>query len=69
MTKLRVEVLEKDGFMDGRVKRECGDIFSTEMGGEYVRLGWCKNVATGETGTRIAGVQKLNVDSITSLLQ
>ena len=69
MTKLRVEVLEKNGFMDGRVKRENGDIFSTEMGAEYVRLGWCKNVETGETGTRIAGVQKLNVDNIASLLQ
>ena len=69
MIKLRVEVLEKDGFMDGRVKRECGDIFSTEMGAEYVRLGWCKNVETGEAGTRIAGVQKLNVDNIESLLQ
>ena len=69
MAKLRVEVLEKDGFMDGRVKRENGDIFSSEMGAEYVRLGWCKDVKTGEAGTRIEGVQKLNVDNISSLLQ
>jgi hypothetical protein len=69
MQKLRVEVLEKNGFMDGRVKRENGDIFSTEMGAEYVRLGWCKNVNTGETGTRVEGVQKLKVDNISTLLQ
>jgi hypothetical protein len=69
MEKLRVEVLEKNGFMDGRVKRENGDIFSSEMGAEYVRLGWCTNVKTGETGVRVEGVQKLNVDNITTLLQ
>jgi hypothetical protein len=69
MTKLRVEVLETNGFMDGRVKRENGDIFSSEMGAEYVRLGWCKNTVTGETGTRVEGVQKLNVDNVLSLLQ
>ena len=69
MTKLRVEVLETNGFMDGRVKREAGDIFSSEMGAEYVRLGWCKDVKTGKSGTRVEGVQNLNVDNITTLLQ
>jgi hypothetical protein len=69
MEKLRVEVLETNGFMDGRVKRENGDIFSSEMGAEYVRLGWCKNTTTGEAGVRVEGVQNLNVDNITTLLQ
>jgi len=69
MSKLRVEVTEIDGFMDGREKRENGDVFSSEMGAEYVRLGWCEDAVTGESGTRVEGVQRLNVENINSLLQ
>ena len=64
MTKLKVEVIEKDGFMDGTIKRENGDIFSTEQGQYFVDLGWCKSVSTGETGTRIEGVSKLKPDNV-----
>lgn len=64
MTKLKVEVIEPNGFMDGAIKREQGDIFSAEQGQYFVDLGWCKNVATGESGTRIEGVSKLKPDNV-----
>ena len=64
MNKLKVEVIEKDGFMDGAIKRENGDIFSTEQGQYFVDLGWCKNVKTGKAGMRIEGVSKLKPDSV-----
>ena len=64
MTKLKVEVIEPNGFMDGALKRENGDVFTTLNGAEYVRLGWCKDFATGESGKRIAGAQKLEVSDV-----
>lgn len=64
MTKLKVEVIEPNGFMDGALKREEGDIFTTENGAEYVRLGWCKDVKTGKSGKRIEGSQNLNVQDV-----
>ena len=69
MTKLKVEVMEKGGFMDGAVKRECGDIFTSENGGEYVRLGWCKSVGTGEQGERKPGAQSIEVQNLITRLK
>jgi len=59
----RIEVTEEGGFLDGAVKREFGDVFSSLMGGEYIRLGWAKDFETGETGERKIGVQNLQVDN------
>jgi len=60
----RIEVVEPEGFKDGAIPREFGDIYSTPMGDEYIRLGWAKCVETGECGERIAGTQKLQVADI-----
>lgn len=64
MDKLKVEVIEKNGFMDGALKREHGDVFTSANGGEFVRLGWCKNFETGEAGERIAGAQSMTVNDV-----
>ena len=64
MTKLKVEVIEPNGFMDGALKRDEGDVFSSVNGAEYVRLGWCKDFATGKTGKRIAGHQSIEVQDV-----
>lgn len=64
MEKLKVEVIEEDGFMDGALKREFGDVFTSANGAEYVRLGWCKDFNTGESGKRIAGAQKIKVTDV-----
>jgi len=61
----RVEVVEENGFLDGAIKREFGDVFSSLLGDEYIRLGWCKCTETGESGERIAGAQELQVSNIT----
>ena len=53
------------GFKDGAIPREFGDIFSTPMGDEYIRLGWAKCTETGECGERVVGAQKLQVGNIT----
>jgi hypothetical protein len=68
MTKLKVEVVEPNGFMDGAIKREEGDVFTSENGAEYVRLGWCKNFETGETGERKPGSQKIEVQNLVTKL-
>lgn len=60
----RVEVVEPNGFKEGYLTREFGDIFTSQMGDEYVRLGWCKCVETGEIGERIEGTQKLKASSV-----
>ena len=64
MTKLKVEVIEPNGFMDGALKRELGDVFTTVNGSEFVRLGWCKDFNTGESGERIEGNQKMEVHDV-----
>jgi hypothetical protein len=64
MTKLKVEVIEPNGFMDGALKRENGDVFSSDNGAEFVRLGWCKDFTTGKSGKRIAGAQSMKVDDV-----
>jgi hypothetical protein len=64
MTKLKVEVIEPNGFMDGALKREEGDVFTSLNGAEYVRLGWCKDFKTGKSGERIAGNQKIEVHDV-----
>jgi len=64
MTKLKVEVIEPNGFMDGALRRDEGDVFSSVNGAEYVRLGWCKDVATGKSGKRIAGHQSIEVNDV-----
>ena len=64
MTKLKVEVIEPGGFMDGALKRDEGDIFSSLNGAEFVRVGWCKDVATGKTGKRIEGNQSIEVNDV-----
>lgn len=69
MTKLKVEVVEPNGFMDGAIKRENGDVFTSENGAEYVRLGWCKNFETGEVGERIEGAQKIEVQNLTTRIK
>lgn len=69
MTKLKVEVVEPNGFMDGAIKREEGDIFTTVNGAEYVRLGWCKNVETGEVGERKPGAQSIEVQDVITKLK
>ena len=69
MTKLKVEVVEPDGFMDGAIKREEGDVFTTINGEEYVRLGWCKNIETGEQGERKPGAQSIQVQDLTLKLK
>ena len=64
MTKIKVEVVAPQGFKEGHIHREFGDVFTTENGAEYVRLGWCKNVETGEVGELIAGVQSITVHNV-----
>ena len=64
MTKLKVEVIEPNGFMDGALKRDEGDVFSSVNGAEYVKLGWCKDFKTGKSGTRVAGAQSIKVDDV-----
>lgn len=66
MTKLKVEVVEPDGFMDGAIKRENGDVFTSENGAEFVRLGWCKNFDTGEVGERKPGAQSIKVTNLST---
>ena len=62
--KLKVEVIEPNGFMDGALKREFGDVFTSVNGAEFVRVGWCKDFETGEAGERIEGNQKINVKDV-----
>ena len=62
--KLKVEVMEPNGFMDGALKREFGDIFTSVNGAEFVRVGWCKNVETGEQGERVEGRQSIVVHDV-----
>lgn len=69
MSKLKVEVIEKDGFMDGAIKREEGDVFTSVNGSEYVRLGWCKNFKTGVAGERKPGSQKLEVKDLATSIK
>lgn len=64
MTKLKVEVIEPNGFKDGAYHHEFGDIFSSEKGQYFVDLGWCKSVDTGESGTRVEGVSKIKPDDV-----
>ena len=64
MEKIRVEVVEPEGFMDGALKRDFGDIFSSINGLEFVRLGWCKNVDTGEVGNRVQGTQTISITDV-----
>jgi len=64
MDKLKVEVIEKDGFMDGALERDFGDVFSSVNGKEFVRLGWCKDFVTGEAGERIEGAQSIEVHDV-----
>lgn len=64
MTKLKVEVIEPKGFMDGALKRDNGDVFTSANGAEFVRLGWCKDFNTGESGERIEGAQSMKVNDV-----
>lgn len=66
MSKIKIEVVEAAGFMDGLIKREFGDIFSTEQGQYFVDLGWAKNVETGEVGDRVEGVSKIKPNKVVS---
>ena len=50
--------------MDGALKREEGDVFTSLNGAEFVRLGWCKDFNTGESGERIEGAQKMEVHDV-----
>ena len=68
MSKLKVEVIEPNGFMDGATKREKGDVFTSDKGQYFVDLGWCKDVATGKSGERVPGVSKLKVDNVVTKL-
>jgi hypothetical protein len=69
MSKLKVEVIEPNGFLDGAIKREEGDVFTSDNGAEYIRLGWCKNFETGESGERKPGAQKIEVANLTTVLK
>ena len=44
-----------------------GDVksFPKAEADEYIRLGWAKDVETGEQGERVPGATKLNLDSVT----
>ncbi len=44
-----------------------GDVksFPKAEADEYIRLGWAKDVETGETGERIPGAQTINVQAVT----
>ena len=64
MSKLKVEVIEPNGFKDGEIPREFGDVFTSVKGQEFVDLGWCKDYATGYSGERIPGVNKLQPDKV-----
>ncbi len=64
MTKLKVEVIEPGGFMDGALRRDCGDVFSSLNGAVYVKLGWCKDFETGKSGKRIEGHQYIKVHDV-----
>jgi hypothetical protein len=43
-----------------------GDVksFPKAEADEYIRLGWAKDVETGEQGERVPGATKLHIDSV-----
>ena len=66
---LRVEVIEPSGFMEGSIKRNNGDVFSSDLGQYYVDLGWCRDVETGEAGKRTEGINKLTPKNIKTVIK
>lgn len=42
--------------------------FPAAEASEYVRVGWAKDVATGEQGERVEGVAALSVASVVTLI-
>jgi len=59
--KKQVEWLEEAKI--GRQSFYAGDRSTLESAeaDQYINAGWCKCVATGETGTRVAGHKKMEV--------
>lgn len=60
----KIEVVEIDGFMDGAIKRECGDIFSTKQADYFIALGWAKCCKTNDCGKRVEGVSKIKPNGV-----
>lgn len=60
----QVEWVEAPYALIGKSKFYPGDISTLEKSevDQYIAVGWCKCVATGETGERKAGNVKLNVN-------
>lgn len=66
---MRVEIVE-DRFLDGKEERVKGEVIIAKTVGDEVKLrgwvqvGWAKNLDTGEQGERVAGPNKIDVQSI-----
>lgn len=61
----RLEITE-DILKVGTQTYYAGDVksFPKNEADEYIRLGWAKDVETGETGERKPGAASLNIDGI-----
>ena len=72
MSEMRqVEWVEAPHTMIGKSKFYPGDISTLEKSeaDQYIAVGWCKCVATGETGVRKPGHVKLNTQDAYLALQ
>lgn len=65
MTTRKLEITE-DCLKLGLVTYYAGDIksFPKAEADEYVRVGWAKDVDTGEQNVRCPGTQSINVDNV-----
>jgi len=59
----KLEVVDPTGYLDGRTKRNLGDIYWEDLGSaqKFIDLGWAKCVDSGECGERVEGPNKLKV--------
>lgn len=64
--KRRVEITEETGIKDAGQHYEFGDLISLpiDKADLYIKMGWAKCAATGESGERRPGVQTLDVQSV-----
>ena len=69
MTTRRIEITE-DVLKLGTVTYYKGDIksFPKAEADEYIRVGWAKDVETGEQGERKPGAQAINVQGVKQTL-
>lgn len=70
MEKRKIEIIEEGGIKEGTIVREKGDICSIEkeLADAYVNAGLARCVDSGECGTRVAGVSKVSLDKVSSIV-